>query len=215
MTRPDLTGRLRNAGWQVIDATPQEKSENIFKMGPANVQATRTGDVGFKYDMPFLYSEVNADQVSWVRDYQTGRWRKVNVITNSIGQLILTKKKTPLGTRDLNPIDLTLTYKFREGSQEERQSIQNAGKNMNLPYVYDPSIALRKSKGDVNFEFKTENKQTMGENMVINYVLTNKANTPRTVDFKLNLKSTYYSGRDGEVLKKVEDKIKLGPKECK
>lgn len=51
--------------------------------------------------------------------------------------------------------------------------------------------------------------------MVITYVLTNKATTKRTVDFKLNLKSTYYSGKDGEVLKKLEDKIVLGPKECK
>ena len=74
-------------------------------------------------------------------------------------------------------------------------------------------MALRKSKGDVNFEFTSENKQTLGDDMVLTYTLTNKANTPRTVDFTLALKSTYYNGKDGEELKKVKDKIKLGPKE--
>lgn len=78
MSRPDLGGRYGNPAWQVIDATPQEKSDNLFRMGPGNIQATKNGDVNVKYDLPFLYSEVNADQISWVRDYQTGRWRKVN-----------------------------------------------------------------------------------------------------------------------------------------
>lgn len=101
-------------------------------MGPANIAATKVGDVNQQYDLPFLYSEVNADQISWVKDYQTGRWRKINVITNSIGQLILTKKKNAPGRVDFNPVDLTLQYKFREGSQEERDSIHNAGRQMGL-----------------------------------------------------------------------------------
>lgn len=86
---------------------------------------------------------------------------------------------------------------------------------MGLNYVYDPSVALRKTKGDVNFEFTSENRQTVGDDMVITYTLTNKANTPRTVDLTLALKSTYYTGKDGEELKKVKEKIKLGPKESK
>lgn len=133
--------------------------------------------------------------------------------TNIIGQLIVTKKKSPPGRIDYSPQNLTPNYKFREGTQEERESIRNAGRHMGLNYVYDPSVALRKSKGDVNFEFTSENRQSVGDDMVITYTLTNKASTPRTVDLTLALKSVYYTGKDGEELKKVKDKIKLGPKE--
>lgn len=55
MGRKDLGGALTNPAWQVIDATPQEKSDNIFRMGPANIAATKKGDVNLPFDMPFLY----------------------------------------------------------------------------------------------------------------------------------------------------------------
>ena len=59
MKRDDL-GHEYN-GWQVIDATPQEESEDVFRCGPAPVMAVKRGDVLRPYDATFVYAAVNAD----------------------------------------------------------------------------------------------------------------------------------------------------------
>lgn len=61
MQRPDL-GR-EYGGWQAIDATPQEPSDGLYRVGPASVAAVKQGDVTKPYDNKFLYAEVNADKV--------------------------------------------------------------------------------------------------------------------------------------------------------
>lgn len=66
MTRPDLpTGY---GGWQIIDGTPQEQSDKLFRCGPASVEAVRRGIIGYLYDTPFIFSEVNADIVHFQED---------------------------------------------------------------------------------------------------------------------------------------------------
>lgn len=51
-------------GWQAIDATPQQLSEDIFRCGPASVSAVKSGEILKHYDCSFLFAEVNADKVS-------------------------------------------------------------------------------------------------------------------------------------------------------
>lgn len=60
MKRPDL-GVKKFDGWQVIDSTPQEISDGMFRNGPASVRAIKEGSVAYMYDAPFVYAEVNAD----------------------------------------------------------------------------------------------------------------------------------------------------------
>jgi hypothetical protein len=182
-------------------------------MGPGNVAATKIGGVNMRYDLPFLYSEVNADIITWVFDRNFGRWRKFNVNTDGIGTLIVTKRKGSGSNIDFSPDDLTLNYKFREGTAEERTSIQNAGRHMGIAYVYDPSISLRSGAGDVGFRFLHSNKQNFGDELKVVYQLFNKVSRPQTVNFKINVRSVYYSGRDGEVLQKVAELVKLESKE--
>ncbi len=45
-------------GWQVVDATPQETSQGVFRCGPASVAAVRDGQVYLKHDTPFVFAEV-------------------------------------------------------------------------------------------------------------------------------------------------------------
>lgn len=66
MARPDLPPGY--GGWQIIDGTPQELSGNIYCCGPASVEAVRKGEVGFLYDTPFVFSEVNADVCHFQED---------------------------------------------------------------------------------------------------------------------------------------------------
>lgn len=53
------------SGWQVIDATPQERSDEMYRCGPASVHATKSGEIRRPFDGPFVFSEVNADKVYW------------------------------------------------------------------------------------------------------------------------------------------------------
>lgn len=62
MQRPDLGKDY--GGWQAIDATPQELSEDAYRVGPTSVVAIKQGEVKRPYDSGFLFSEVNADKVS-------------------------------------------------------------------------------------------------------------------------------------------------------
>ena len=65
MERPDIGNGY--GGWQVIDATPQERSadNSMFCCGPASVTAIRRGEVLKPYDGEFVFAMANADQVFW------------------------------------------------------------------------------------------------------------------------------------------------------
>lgn len=63
MDRPDLYPAYVYGGWQAVDATPQELSEDSFRCGPASVIAVKQGEIKRAHDTTFLYAEVNADKV--------------------------------------------------------------------------------------------------------------------------------------------------------
>lgn len=67
MRRKDLTAIGIFDGWQVIDSTPQEASDGLYRVGPTSVEAVRRGDVIKPYDGKFVYAEVNADEVFWIK----------------------------------------------------------------------------------------------------------------------------------------------------
>lgn len=76
MTRFDLPPGY--SGWQVIDSTPQETSDGLYRTGPASVESIRRGEIGLTYDSPFVFSEVNADVVHWELDERSEfGWKKI------------------------------------------------------------------------------------------------------------------------------------------
>ncbi|KAM9753266.1 protein-glutamine gamma-glutamyltransferase 2 [Menidia menidia] len=121
MRRDDLpTG---NDGWQVLDPTPQERSDGEFCCGPCPVAALREGDLGLRYDAAFVFAEVNADIVYWtLRD---GRRQKIRVEQSAVGRNISTKSPHS-DSRE----DLTLLYKYPEGSEKEREVYRRAGRRL-------------------------------------------------------------------------------------
>ncbi|KAI3375997.1 hypothetical protein L3Q82_016526, partial [Scortum barcoo] len=136
MKRPDLNKGTSYDGWQVLDATPQEKSEGQYNFVLINalclsqmnncrpdytvlqtgcsavvqlpVSAILQGEVNLKYDVPFVFSEVNADVVQWMVS-ANGVKRKMHSDTMTVGQNISTKA---VGNNMRN--DITNTYKYRE-----------------------------------------------------------------------------------------------------
>ena len=80
MRRPDLSYSSQYDGWQVIDATPQEESDGLYRCGPTSVHSVKTGEINKPYDGKFVFAEVNADEVFWL--YQ-GPKQPVKLISES------------------------------------------------------------------------------------------------------------------------------------
>ncbi|XP_004861729.1 protein-glutamine gamma-glutamyltransferase Z [Heterocephalus glaber] len=122
MTRKDLPPGYN--GWQVLDPTPQQASSGLFCCGPASVKAIREGDVHLAYDTPFVFAEVNADEVIWL--FEDGEAQEILAHdTSSIGKEISTKM---VGSDQRQ--DITYSYKYPEGSPEERSVFMKASRRM-------------------------------------------------------------------------------------
>lgn len=81
----------------------------VFCCGPAPVRAIKEGDLRLKYDIPFIFAEVNADVVYWV--VQGDGSQKKSIHSSVVGKNISTKS---VG-RDSRE-DITHTYKYPEGT---------------------------------------------------------------------------------------------------
>ncbi|XP_019395051.1 PREDICTED: protein-glutamine gamma-glutamyltransferase 2 [Crocodylus porosus] len=117
MARPDLSAGYD--GWQALDPTPQEKSEGVYCCGPSPVRAIKEGDLALKYDIPFVFAEVNADLVYWI--LQSDGSRKKTVHPSIVGKSISTK-----GVGRDSREDITHHYKYPEGSDKEREVFAKA-----------------------------------------------------------------------------------------
>ncbi|NXR16112.1 TGM3L glutamyltransferase, partial [Semnornis frantzii] len=96
-------------GWQVLDATPQERSKgSIYQCGPASTRAIKEGDVNLDYDSSFVFAAVNADYVTWIH-HSKKRKERIYSDTKRIGKFISTKA---VGTN--SRVDVTASYKYPE-----------------------------------------------------------------------------------------------------
>nr|XP_020013015.1 protein-glutamine gamma-glutamyltransferase Z [Castor canadensis] len=111
-------------GWQVLDPTPQQTSSGMFCCGPASVKAIKEGDIHLAYDTPFVYAEVNADEVIWL--LVDGQPQEILAHdSSSIGKEMSTKM---VGSDQRQ--DITSSYKYPEGSPEERSVFMKASRKM-------------------------------------------------------------------------------------
>ncbi|XP_069740728.1 protein-glutamine gamma-glutamyltransferase 2-like [Narcine bancroftii] len=169
MERNDL--KFGYNGWQVLDPTPQEKSEGIYCCGPAPLHAIKGGALDMRYDVPFVFAEVNADVVTWIC-YKDGKKVKKCVETQHVGKLISTKS---CGRNDRE--DITNKYKFPEGSQKEREVYNEAKFRNNLePIQEDKLIVKIKADESINYgsdihalaQLTNNSSETMNCRLIIN-----------------------------------------------
>lgn len=82
----------------------------LFCCGPASVKAIKEGDVHLAYDTPFVFAEVNADEVIWL--FEDGTVQEILAHNASaIGKEISTKM---VGSDQRQ--DITYVYKYPEGA---------------------------------------------------------------------------------------------------
>ena len=81
------------------------------------MRAIKEGDLSTKYDAPFVFAEVNADVVDWIRQEDGSVHKSINR-SLIVGQKISTKS---VGRDERE--DITHTYKYPEGRCPHSQSL--------------------------------------------------------------------------------------------
>ncbi|XP_057175724.1 protein-glutamine gamma-glutamyltransferase K-like [Triplophysa rosa] len=201
MTRPDLPAGF--GGWQVVDATPQETSQGFFRCGPTSVSAVRSGQVFHKYDTPFVFAEVNSDQIFWQRK-SDGTFAEFRVDKSAVGHSISTKA---VGS-DAR-VDITHLYKHPEGSQEERNAVETACR-----YGAKRSSSSSSSSGDVVLEVGVRGDGPyVGQDAVLSVTVKNNCSSPRTINLNSQVSAMYYTGVCRNLMKKDQICIELKPNE--
>ncbi|XP_030067450.1 protein-glutamine gamma-glutamyltransferase 2 [Microcaecilia unicolor] len=176
MTRPDLTENYD--GWQVLDPTPQEKSEGVYCCGPAPVKAIKEGDLSVKYDVPFIFAEVNADVIYYIQ--QDDGSTKKSIHTSQVGKFISTKSVGRDGREDI-----TNNYKYPEGSEEERNVFEKANNQNKL---------LQKEDNGVSINIKVSEGMNKGCDFDVFFVISNNTPEERLCRLMLCARTVNYSG---------------------
>ncbi|RWS02042.1 Hemocyte protein-glutamine gamma-glutamyltransferase-like protein, partial [Dinothrombium tinctorium] len=191
MARRDLPHGF--GGWQAIDGTPQEKSDNIFQAGPVPVYAVKIGAINYPYDGPFVFGEVDAISVHWHRDESTELgWRRV--VTSEQETQLWTKKPNSMNNSKFwhpfkNIEDITSTYKHNWNSDERRMARLNARKQRGLKMLFEDDF----SKTNVDYILFV-NRARIGENLRIRVEIINRNNRTILVTSMQNVKSVFYNG---------------------
>uniref|UniRef100_A0A452T328 protein-glutamine gamma-glutamyltransferase n=1 Tax=Ursus maritimus TaxID=29073 RepID=A0A452T328_URSMA len=199
-------------GWQVLDATPQERSQGVFQCGPASVAAVREGDVNLDFDMPFVFAEVNADRITWIYDASNNTQKQNASDTHSIGRYISTKA---VGSN--SRVDITEKYKYPEGSSQERQVFQKALGKLK-PHAAFGATSARPLAGEerepsISGKFKVTGLLEVGKEVNMALLLKNLTSDMKTVTVNMTAWTIVYNGTLVHEVWKDSITISLDPKE--
>ncbi|XP_055891117.1 protein-glutamine gamma-glutamyltransferase K-like isoform X3 [Biomphalaria glabrata] len=186
-------------GWQALDPTPMDCSEGVVTCGPSPVMAILKGDLYLGFETKYLFAELHGGRVHWQVDadgnmepFMGGR---------SVGGAISTKC---VGT--ISRDDLTYKYKYLEGSKEEAQVLEKAGK---LCYRKAP-VLKRVAREDVIFTL--EGGPEKGGDIRAILRAKNSGTEGRIVDVYMAALSTFYTGVTATEVKKVVTSLVIEPK---
>ncbi|XP_012159747.1 annulin isoform X1 [Ceratitis capitata] len=206
MQRPDLGIGPYGAygGWQAVDATPQEPSDSMYRVGPASIVAVKNGEILRPFDCGFVYSEVNADKVYW---RYNGPYQPIKLLrkdTLAIGHLISTKAVLKWEREDI-----THTYKYEEKTDEERnimlRALKQSGHAFSRYYLND-------SFNEVEFDMSLKDDIKIGESFTVIVKITNKSkDNTHVATGQLNCDAVLYTGTNADEVKSMPFEIELKP----
>ncbi|XP_069028340.1 coagulation factor XIII A chain [Embiotoca jacksoni] len=196
MSRPDLPAGF--GGWQVVDSTPQETSDGMYRCGPASVQAIKHGQICFPFDAPFVFAEVNSDVVFYSRS-SDGTMEPVKVNRTHVGRMVLTK-----AAGDVTRHDITDQYKFSEGSTEERTVLEKAEEFGCKREMSEPPPA------DVDLVLPTL-EISVGDGFELSLEFINRSEQRRTVDAYISGSVVYYTGVTSTEFLFTTPRVTIGP----
>ncbi|XP_035243190.1 transglutaminase 5, like [Anguilla anguilla] len=199
MTRRDLGSGFD--GWQVLDPTPQERSNGIFCCGPSPVKGIKERHLDVIYDVPFVYAEVNADVHTVI--VKNGQVLSRSVDTERVGSIICTKS---LGSS--RPLNVTSAYK---NTKAVMPSNRRADESPRLRRSY----TLRGGKHTLAVSLKLVKTPVAGETISFSVTVTNKVNSPRTLNEHINAQAKDYNSSPLETFWELHNMLQLAPYEVK
>lgn len=201
--RPDF-GTADYDGWQAIDATPQEKSGNQFRCGPAPVAAVKSGKVSMCFDSNFLFAEVNADKLFWRYSSPTEPIKLLSKDVTGVGRKISTKA---VGSWDRE--DITSNYKFLEGTQAERRTMVGVLKQTNN---FFSRYYLNEEFNEVQFQLNLLDSVVIGEDIKLRLdIMNNSKEKMHSISGSLRLDRALYTGKKRVNVQKKEFTTELAP----
>ncbi|XP_030069359.1 protein-glutamine gamma-glutamyltransferase E [Microcaecilia unicolor] len=205
-------------GWQVLDATPQEPSGGVFCLGPTSVVAVREGYLDRRYDVAFVFAEVNGDRTKWIR-YNNGSRKKVYYSKSSIGQRTSTKAVGSQGR-----VEITNSYKYPEGSPKEREIYYNALKRLSggntgfkpmSSSSADGCASETVRKPEISGTLDTTGDLEVGKDITMTLSLKNEASINAVLEINTNASSIMYTGASENEILNESRSISLEPNEEK
>ncbi|KAM4691828.1 protein-glutamine gamma-glutamyltransferase E-like [Rhinophrynus dorsalis] len=203
------------SGWQVWDSTPQEMSGGIFQLGPTSKYAVKEGEVDKLYDTRFVFAEVNADVVNKIVQ-SDGSLSTGSVEIAAVGKRICTKA---VGQKSMN--DITLEYKYGEGTPNEREIVNKArnfsnrrSRFVSLSAASVPTQVLQHVT-DVCGEMMVSGKPKVGDDVTVNLTLKNVTSEKKKVTVNLNASAVVYTRAVRRHILTNSAAVLLGPNEVK
>ncbi|XP_028170220.1 annulin-like isoform X2 [Ostrinia furnacalis] len=202
MERPDLGSEY--GGWQAIDATPQEMSEDMFRCGPASLRAVRDADIQRPYDAGYVFAQVNADKLLWLYTGEIQPLKLLGRDTRSIGQNLSTKA---IGRMERE--DITNLYKYPESSREERSAMEKALRRNGTLFA---RYYLNDDFNDVTFDFELRDDIKIGQEFSVVLHMKNRSTIQEhRVKGILRVDTVTYRGKTGDNVKRHEFDMVLAP----
>uniref|UniRef100_A0A8C8JRG9 Coagulation factor XIII A chain n=1 Tax=Oncorhynchus tshawytscha TaxID=74940 RepID=A0A8C8JRG9_ONCTS len=203
LSRLDLPADQNFGGWQVVDSTPQETSDGYYRCGPCSVKAIKEGMLGYQFDAPFVFAEVNSDVYKYKLNSQTGKTELLSVDTTYVGMKILTKS---IGETN-EPMDITETYKYPEGSSKDEETMRNAERTYKTHLQYDDEQGVA-----MTLEIPQE-RVKIGQNFQMAVVFRNLSEDTRTIHGFLVGSTIYYTNIQRAQFKQLTFDVTLKPME--
>lgn len=213
--RPDIGSAYD--GWQVLDSTPQEPSEGLYRLGPCSVKAIKEGDVDLDYDAPFVFAEVNADVMDWLISPDNSK-KKISSNTRTVGKITSTK-----AINSDARVDVTNNYKYAEGTAKEREVFKKARTKLE-------GTAFGSRRGTVAFSaidtepapkpnfngvFKHSSDIQVGQDVTFSLNLKNTITNDMSLEVKLTASAIVYTNASVKEILTNAQSLKLGPNEEK
>ncbi|XP_059184843.1 transglutaminase 5, like [Centropristis striata] len=198
MTRRDLGSGMD--GWQVLDPTPQERSEGVYCCGPAPVKAIKDRRIDLLYDIPFVYAEVNADIHSIIMS--EGRVVSVNKDTERVGSLICTKA---VGFPRYH--NITGDYKYIKSPTSTLSSRSSR--------MSDDSTIRRGSSKGMSVSLTLDKAPVAGEPVCFTVKIINKQKITKKMKMHLNAQAKEYNNSPSDTFWETHGVIQLAPMEGK
>uniref|UniRef100_A0A8C2F4B8 protein-glutamine gamma-glutamyltransferase n=1 Tax=Cyprinus carpio TaxID=7962 RepID=A0A8C2F4B8_CYPCA len=195
MRRPDLPEKY--SGWQVVDSTPQETSDGLYRCGPTSVIAIKEGELSYPFDARFVFAEVNSDVVYYQSD-KYGNSNIISVDTTNVGKLIVTKR---VNSNDYE--DITSTYKYPEGSDQDKQAMQMAERRGVPARDY-----TKPAETGVAIELQADTIG-IGENFKLTLNIKNQTSQKCTLNATITGCVVYYTGVTSSIFKLDTTKVMI------